>query len=222
MTENAHMTATRISTEPGQRIVLSNISWDLYERLLEAHLSRSVPRFTYDKGDLEIMSPSDQHEQLTDAVRHLVHIVAEVMRINMKGYGSTTFRRRDINRGFEPDACFYSKKLHRVLGKKSKLDLRKDPPPDLVVEIDLGRSSINKESIMAQFGVSELWRYRRRSWRILVLGPAGYREQEESSVLPGLTQTLITTLIEESRTLEPLVWNKRVRRAALRLKKDSN
>lgn len=213
------MTAMRIATEPGQRVVLSNISWDLYERLLDAHLNRSVPRFTYDKGHLEIMSPSDQHEQLTDAVRLLVHLVAETMRKNVKGYGSMTFRRRDIQRGFEPDACFYSKNLHHVLGKKSKLDLRTDPPPDLVIEIDLGRSSLNKESIMAQFGVPELWRYRRRSWRIFILGLGGYREQTESSVLPGLQRHLIMTLIEESRTLEPLVWNERVRRAVLESKK---
>ena len=210
------MTVTRISTEPGQRVLLSNVSWEMYEHLLEAHLDRCVPRFTYDKGDLEIMSPSDEHEQLADAVRHLVHLAAEVLRINLKGYGSTTFRRRDIKRGFEPDACFYSKNLYRVLGKKSKLDLLKDPPPDLVVEIDLGRSSLNKESIMAQFGVPELWRYRRRSWRILVLTPGGYRERSESSILPGLTRALITTLIEQSRTVEPLAWNRTVRRALSR------
>jgi Uma2 family endonuclease len=207
------MTTTPISAESSQRVVLNGISWDLYERLLEAHLDSAVPRFTYDKGHLEIMSPSDQHEQLTDAVRHLVNVVAEVMRINVKGFGSTTFRRRDIQRGFEPDACFYGKNLHCVLGKKSKLDLRTDPPPDLVIEIDLGRSSLNKESIIAQFGVPEVWRYRRRSWRILGLEAGGYREQQESSILPGVTAELISTWIENSRTLEPLVWTQQVRKA---------
>jgi Uma2 family endonuclease len=213
------MTTTRISTEPGQRIVLNGISWDLYERLLEAHHDRSAPRFTYDKGHLEIVSPSDQHEQLTDAVRHLINVVAEALRINLKGYGSTTFRREDVKRGFEPDACFYGKNLHRVLAKKTKLDLRADPPPDLVVETDMGRSSLNKESIMAQFGVPELWRYRRRNWRVFVLGPAGYVEQSESSVLPGLTPQLITALIDDSRSTEPLAWNKRIRQAVQKIKR---
>lgn len=72
---------------------------------------------------------------------------------------------------------------------------------------------------MAQFGVPELWRYRRRSWRILVLAPGGYREQKESSILPGLTPRLIAALIEDSRTLEPLIWTKRVRIAVHKLKR---
>ena len=212
------MTTILTHAEPGQKIVLRNISWDLYERILKANHDRRVPRFTCDKGQLEIMSPSDQHEQLIDAIRHLIQLVAEELRINLKGFGSTTFRRWDIRRGFEPDACFYSKNLGRVFGKRSKLDLRTDPPPDLVIEIDIGASSLDKEAIMEQFGVPELWRYRRRSWRILVLGPNGYEERPQSSILPGLTAKVLSTLMQQSRVLEPLAWNRFIRKAAREMK----
>jgi len=198
---------------PEQRILLNNISWELYESLLTAHLASSVPRFTYDRGCLEIMSPSDEHEQLTRAFDQLVNIVAEEINVNAKGYGSTTFRRRDLKRGFEPDACFYSQNLHRVLGKKTKIDLRTDPPPDLVIEIDVTSSSLNKAAIMAEFGVPELWRHRRNVCHILGLESTGYVERPESSMLPGLTAELISVLIEESRTLEPLIWIRHVRAA---------
>jgi hypothetical protein len=33
-----------------QRVVLYDISWETYERLLADHLDNSVPHFTYDRG----------------------------------------------------------------------------------------------------------------------------------------------------------------------------
>lgn len=195
---------------PEQRIVLNNVTWDLYEGLLIANRECSAPRFTYDNGYLEIMSPSVEHEQLKDSVVQLVHIFAEEKRISIKGFGSTTFLREDLAKGFEPDACFYSANLSRVRGK-TKLDLRVDPPPDLAIEIDITRSSLDKLSIMAQIGVPELWRCHRNTWRILRLAPTGYSDETESAVLPGLDIEMISTVLEESRTLDPLEWMRRVR-----------
>ena len=196
---------------PEQRIVLDNISWNIYESLLLTRRDRSVPRFTYDRGQLEIVSPSAEHEQLKEKVGLLINIVAEEMGINLEGFGSTTFCRADLDRGFEPDACFYIKNLARVRGKKD-LDLRLDPPPDLAIEIDITSSSLDKFSIMAEVGVPEVWRYdTRRGWRILRLQRVQYVEQLESVALPGLTIEAITHLVEESRTLEPLVWTRSVR-----------
>lgn len=199
---------------PEQRVVLDNITWNVYENLLIGHRDRSVPRFTYDRGQLEIVSPSAEHEQLKEKVALLVNIVAEEMGINLEGFGSTTFCREDLARGFEPDACFYIENLARVRGKKD-FDLRLDPPPDLVIEIDIPSSSLDKFSIMAEAGVPEVWRYdTKRGWRILRLQralPAQYAEQGESGAIPGLTAEAIANLVEESQTLEPLAWTRRVR-----------
>lgn len=202
------MTTTLNSLE--QRVVLDNISWDLYEGLLLAHRDRSVPRFTYDRGCLEIMSPSSEHEQLKHAVAQLVDIVAEEKQISLKGFGSTTFRREDIARGFEPDACFYGENLRLVQGK-AEIDLRNDPPPDLAIEIDIIKSSLDRLSIMAEAGIPELWRYNKAGWRILILQDGVYAEHAQSRILPGFTTETISILIEESRTFEPLRWKKRVR-----------
>jgi Uma2 family endonuclease len=69
---------------PEQRIVLENITWDVYERLLAAHQDRSVPRFTYDQGRLEIMSPSAEHEELKHLVALCVEVMAEEMLLNIQ------------------------------------------------------------------------------------------------------------------------------------------
>lgn len=95
---------TQVATQE-QRLVLHNISWGTYERLLADH--ESAPRFTYDRGELEIMSPMREHEQINRAIASLVEIVAEVLGVEYDNLGSMTFKRRDLERGFEPDSCFY-------------------------------------------------------------------------------------------------------------------
>jgi Uma2 family endonuclease len=199
-----------VVSPPEQRIVLENITWDVYERLLAAHRDRSVPRFTYDRGRLEIMSPSAEHEELKHLVALCVEVLAEEMGINVRGLGSTTFRREDLQRGFEPDACFYVQSVGRIRGK-TELDLTVDPPPDVVIEIDLTSPSLEKFPIFVQLGVPEVWRYDGRRWQVFCLVDGAYVEQATSTALPGLTVETLTGFLDDSRTLERLVWLRRMR-----------
>ena len=70
-------TGTRIQLEMGMQTVSGNLvrsrcSWETYERLLKDNQDSSSPRFTYDQGWLEIMSPSLNHEKINAALRSLV------------------------------------------------------------------------------------------------------------------------------------------------------
>lgn len=203
------ITATAVIT-PEQRVLLHDITWKMYEELLEAQGDRPVPRFTYDKGALEIMSPSPDHELLKDGATLFVNIVAEELGINVIGYGSTTFRREDAERGFEPDACFYTDNITRVRGKK-KIDLRIDPPPDLVIEIDITHPSLPKFPIFREFGVPEVWLHDGERLRFFRLTGTTYDERRESAALPGVTAEAATRFIEESRTQDRLPWLRDVR-----------
>src|SRR4051812_27904926 len=89
------------------RCVRSRCDWETYERLLKENEDASSPRFTYDRGWLEIMSPSIDHEKIIEALRLLVAALADQAGLDYQGTGSTTFRREDLQRGFEPDASYY-------------------------------------------------------------------------------------------------------------------
>jgi Uma2 family endonuclease len=128
---------------PEQRVLLQNVTWKTYEDLLIANQENSAARLTYDRGLLEIVSPSAEHENLKELVSLLVNVVAAELDIDIEGFGSTTFRRADVERGFEPDACFHIEHARRVRGK-ARLDLEEDPPPDLVIEVDITSSSTEK------------------------------------------------------------------------------
>lgn len=200
-----------VQAPPEQRMILSNISWETYERLLADHENSSAPRFTYDRGMLEIMSPNPEHEETNRQLAQVVSILAEERSINIRGLGSTTFRREDLERGFEPDSCFYIQNEGRVRGKK-RIDLSVDPPPDLVIEVDIISPSLDKFSIYARLGVPEVWSYDGEGLRIHELAEdAGYTEVQRSAVLPVLTADVLTKFVERGTTLDWLSWVREVR-----------
>ena len=199
-----------IKSPAEQRVVLHNIGWDTYERLLADHENNSAPRLTYDRGELEIMSPSPEHEKFNRRIAQLVLAVAEELDIEAEDLGSTTFRREDLERGFEPDSCFYIQNEEQVRGK-ARIDLAMDPPPDLVTEIDITSPSFSKLPIYAQIGVPEVWRYDGERMTILVLEGSDYAERTESIVLPPVTSNVLTDFVEKSKSMKRTAWLEVVR-----------
>jgi Uma2 family endonuclease len=193
-----------------QRVVLHDVSWETYERLLADHLDCSAPRFTYDRGTLEILSPLPEHEESNRAIALLVEVIAEEWELDIRNLGSTTFKREDLERGFEPDSCFYIQSAASIRGKTS-IDLTVDPPPDLVIEIDITHSSLNKLPIYAVLGIPEVWRYDGQRLSILVLEGGAYREQSGSTALPGLAAAALTDRLAESRSLPRPAWLRQLR-----------
>jgi Uma2 family endonuclease len=182
-----------------QTVVLGNVSWRTYEQLLDDLVDSSAPRLTYDRGVLEIMSPTQEHERLNRTLALLVEVLAEELQIEIENLGSSTFRREDLERGFEPDSCFYIRNAEAVRGKP-RLDLTKDPPPDLVIEIDITSHSINKMPIYAQMGVPEVWRYNGKTFRIEQLEEKEYVPSDSSLAFPILTVEMASGFLDQSRT----------------------
>jgi Uma2 family endonuclease len=201
-----------VKSRAEQRVLLRNISWETYERLLDERGDSRVPRLAYDRGDLEIMSPSSEHESVAYFVALLVAVLAEEMQVNAYGVGSTTYRHRrgDIGRGFEPDASFYIRNEERIRGKP-RIDLSVDPPPDLVVEVDITSPSLDKFPIYARLGVHEVWRYDGARATIFLLEKGEYVEARQSAALPSLTSDVLTLFVEESTSLGSTDWLRRVR-----------
>lgn len=194
----------------GQCVILHGVSWETYERLLMEHEENSSTHFTYDQGTLEIMVLSAEHENHKDIIFLLISALAEELDIDIESFGSTTFRREDLARGFEPDTCFYIKTVALVKGKR-RLDLRVDPPPDLVVAIDITSPSLNKFPVFAALGVAEVWRYDGAQVHILALRDNRYMAQAQSVFFPLVTGKVLTELMESSQSLKRNVWLRRVR-----------
>lgn len=197
-------------SETGQRLVLHGISWETYERLLADFENSHAAHFAYDQGGLEIMVLSFEHEKINRLFHSLFEVVAEEMDIDFENAGSTTLKREDLHRGFEPDTCFYVNHVEHIRGK-THIDLSVDPAPDLVIEIDLSSLSLDKLPIYAAVGVTEVWRYYEKGVEIFTLNSGTYQRQEISRVLPGLTDKIISGFIEDGHAMKRTTWVRSIR-----------
>lgn len=192
-----------------QRVILRNVDWETHERLLEGRGESRVPRFAFDRGMLEIMSPSAEHESITYYVGLLAAMFARETGIGIYGVGSATLLRSDLEQSVEPDCCFYTRGRERVRGKR-RIDLDADPSPDLVVEVDITHPSLDRLPIYAGLGVSEVWRYIGEDGRFETLSlreaSGDYEVVRSSVILPSLTGEELGTLVEQSAALEIGEW----------------
>ena len=197
-------------TSAEQRTILQNISWQLYEQMLAEKQDITNPRFIYAEGVLEIMTVSAKHEGRSYNLAKLVDVIAEELEINLRGLGSTTFKREDMQKGFEPDACYYIQFLNLIRGK-DEIDLYEDPPPDLVLEIDITSPLLPRFPIFVALRVPEVWRYQKEQVQFFKLENGEYVEIENSIAFPILTGTMATEFLNESLTMESVEWLRCVR-----------
>jgi Uma2 family endonuclease len=133
------------------------------------------------------------------------------VRIDIQGLGSTTFKRKDVECGFEADACFYLAPKAELIRGKDSIDLLVDAPPDIVVEVNLTDSLLDKDSIFAKLGVHEVWRYDGNIMAILIRSGEGYNTSEASAAWPFITAKILESFVSEGRSLSRLEWFKKVR-----------
>ncbi|GCL59605.1 Uma2 family endonuclease [Microcystis aeruginosa] len=188
------MTVTVIAP-PAEIINLSGISWETYETLLEELNNRRL-RLTYNRGTLEIMAPSPEHELSKEVLGRFVETIAEELAVQIYPLGSTTFKRPEIS-GAEPDKCFYIYNIDAVRGKK-RLDLNEEPPPDLVLEIDVTSSSQNRLQVYADLGVREVWIYNGEFLAIQQLENGTYITSQSSQFFANLPILEIAIFLQQA------------------------
>jgi Uma2 family endonuclease len=184
---------TRSPLDDVQHIVLENATWELYDQLLREIGDRPI-RINYDQGRLEMMSPLPEHERPKKLIGRLIEALSYDLGQEVVSLGSTTFRREDKAKGLEPDECYYFANEKRMRARK-RLNLKKDPPPELVVEVDITHRSVAREPIYAGLGVPEIWRWDGTRLQCLALVNGQYRPRERSLVFPFLAPADLTRFV---------------------------
>ena len=119
--------------------------------------------------------------------------------------GSTTFKSESLERGFEPDASYYVQHADRIRGL-TRIDLETDPPPDLVIEIDVTHATLDKLPLYAALGVPEVWRHQGGRMQMYRLAAGSYVEIQDSKVIPGLSAARMTAFVRDSLTTSRPDW----------------
>jgi Uma2 family endonuclease len=165
-----------------KRVVFYHLNWQSYQQILQALGESRSARLTYDRGILEITMPLEDHEFAAELIGRFIYFLVSELGQRIKSMRSTTIEREDLNRSPEPDNAFYIKNQPQVAGRT--VNSQEDPPPDLVVEVDITHTDIDKLSLYAALGVPEFWRFNGREWRIYQLQDGNYQEQEVSPTFP--------------------------------------
>jgi Uma2 family endonuclease len=183
---------------PDSSLVLRHVPWDEYEALLDAVGEAKHLRISYDDGNLQIMTLSSEHEDYQFRINGMVTLLSLKRRIKVLCFGSSTIKAEEKGKGFEPDLCYYVQTA-AAIGNKTALDFGSDPPPDIVVEVDLHHSSLSKFPIFARFGIPEVWRYDGESFTMYELEQGQYVEVSASRSLPLLTAALLGEFLDRSK-----------------------
>jgi Uma2 family endonuclease len=170
---------------PETRMVLKNIAWETYVALADQRRG-SVPRMTYDDGVLEMMSPQREHENIGRLIGRMIETYSEVRDIEIISVASVTVKRSDLSKAYEADESYYVTHAAALLGKR-ELDFEVDPPPDLVVEVEITSSAIKKMLLFAAMKVPEVWRHNGESLNMYRLENDAYVPIDSSCELPGLS-----------------------------------
>lgn len=193
-----------ISSGDEQHLLLEDVSWEFYEHLLHEIGDRPL-RVTFDGGSLEVMSPLNEHETWKTWIGFMVEALSVELDIPIRPLGSSTFRRKDLLKGLEPDECYYVQHAPDLAGK-AQVDLAVDPPPDLAIEIEVTRRSIKRHPIYSALGIPELWTFGKSRLRVFHLSHGGkYREATTSKAFPFLPMDQFEAFLLRLGTERPTV-----------------
>jgi Uma2 family endonuclease len=200
-----------VETDVVQRVILHGISWETYEKILAEHNEVSNPHFAYCDGELEIAVLGYKHEKTKQLLSELVVEIARILEVDYEGAASTTFRKEKKKKGFEGDATFYFKNVAVIRGK-SDINLSIDPPPELVIEVDITHGSLPKFPIFSALGIEEIWRFDGEGMKFYRLQGKAYEEVTESVCLRGVKSETVTELLFAAEEMKRSEWLKLVHR----------
>lgn len=186
---------------PGRAVVLHCVPWEMYTKLRTIFDEKRGVKLTYDRGDLEIMAPSTEHEDDAESLADLVKILTEELGLSIRRGGASTLKRKKLKKGLEPDKCFWIVSAAKVVGVR-RLDLRIHPPPDLAIEVDVTHSSLDRLDIYAKLGVSEVWRLDGDELHFYHLGVnKKYAAVATSPTFPGVAPSDLMGFVKQARTV---------------------
>ena len=165
------------------RRVLYGVAWEDYLEFLDATADRYL-RHTYDRGTLEMMSPRKEHDWLASLIARMIEAFALATDMPIQSVGSMTLRASKGGRGLQPDKAYYLAS-EPMVHCKDTYDPKVDPPPDLVLEVDVTHTSVPRMPVFAKVGVPEVWRLDKRGQlRFYQLAKTKYQEVEHSVAFP--------------------------------------
>jgi len=182
----------KIKLPPGA-VVRLPATWDEYQVLSQQRGKGSLPRLKYRDGEVILMSPLPQHGRDTSVIADIIKILLDHTEREYDSFTPITMELPKES-AIEPDYCFYIDNWEAVSGKK-RINWSVEPPPDLVLEIDV--TSYSDVTDYLPYRVPEVWLLKKSQLHIHQLQDKTYLLQPQSRYFPGIDlQGLIDRCIQ--------------------------
>ncbi|BBD53992.1 hypothetical protein PCC7805_02271 [Planktothrix agardhii] len=184
------------SSHPGN-ILLKNIPWQDLETILFKRQKNGETLLAYDNRTLELITPSLEHQEYREILEEFIIALLDLQNINYRCLGSVLWQRPDLQISLEVDSCFYIQNLSAI-EKQLTISLPENPPPDLVLEIDLTQKSLSRRSMYARLGIPEVWRCDQNKLKIYQLQGEDYQQTPRSLVFPEIALESLPQIIKHN------------------------
>jgi Uma2 family endonuclease len=171
----------KIQLPPGA-VVRLPATWQDYQALCQQRGEGSIPRIKYRSGEVWLMSPLPRHGRDAHLIANIITTLLDHNGCEYDGFTPVTMNLPEES-GIEPDYCFYIDHWEAVSGKE-RIDWQHDPPPDLVLEIDV--TSYSNVDDYLPYQVPEVWLLRKQQLLIYQLQAAEYGLQTHSRYFPDI------------------------------------
>jgi Uma2 family endonuclease len=168
-------------------------TWQDYCALRDSRGDSSIPRIKFRDGEILLMSPLPRHGREANILADIVKALLDSEVLNYEAFTPITM---DIPEegGIEPDYCFYIDNWQAAVGK-DRIDWQVEPPPDLVIEIDVTTYTAAED--YAPYRVPEVWLFKKSGLKIYRLQGESYQQQPSSRYFPDVDlPTLIAQVLQ--------------------------
>ena len=173
-----------IQLPPGA-VVRLPASWQEYRHLCQQRGDSAIPRIKYLAGEVWLMSPLPKHGREASLIADIVKVLCDRTGQEYDSFTPITMQLPEVS-GIEPDSCFYIERWRAISGK-DRIDWATDPPPDLVLEVDV--TSYTDVNHYLPYRMPEVWLLRHPGLRMYQLQGDEYVATDRSRYFPSLNVT---------------------------------
>lgn len=167
---------------PAGAVVRLPATWQEYQTLCQQRGDAVLPRMKYRHGEVLLMAPLPRHGRDASLIADIIKALLDHLQREYDAFTPVTMELPEAS-GIEPDYCFYIDHWRAVSGKE-RIDWGVDPPPDLVVEIDVTSFSDVRDYL--PYRIPEVWLLRNQTLLIYQLQDLEYVSQTASRYFPGM------------------------------------
>jgi Uma2 family endonuclease len=128
------------------------------------------------------MSPLSQHGRDAHVIASIITTLLDYLQLEYDAFTPVTMELPQTSE-IEPDYCFYIDNWQAISGKQ-RINWTIDPPPDLVLEIDV--TSYTDVNDYLSYKVPEIWLYKQKQLLIYQLQESAYILHSQSRYFPNL------------------------------------